>query len=108
MPKEVKRKSLHHSAAPFKADGDDALDDIGVVFKMPPPKLSVNPFTGETLPDDDVRSMTSSHMSSASSASRWGRDGDGQVIPDTNTGWRTKNMYRPCQRKIDDRLAEIF
>ena len=50
---------------------------------MPPPvenaRLLSNPFTGESIENDDTLSMTSSRMSSRSSASRLGRDGDSQV-----------------------------
>ena len=78
MPKVVKqRNKLHHSASEVR--DDSSLDDLGIAFKVPPPKLTVNPFTGEELNDDDAQSTASSRMSSRSTASRWGRDGDGQV-----------------------------
>ena len=70
---------MHHSASGNQDEGDAALDEIGLVFKTPPPKLTVNPFTGEELDDNDNRSVASSRMSSRSTTSRWGRDGDGQV-----------------------------
>lgn len=57
-----------------------ALDDIGLVFKVPPPKLTVNPFTGEELGEEDRMSVASSRQSSRSSTSRWGRDGDGNIV----------------------------
>jgi len=83
MPKVAKgRTKLHHSAA-VSAGTEEALEEIGVVFKTPPPKLTFNPFTGEELNDDDAKS-TISRMSSRSSGSRWGRDGDGQVNSQIN------------------------
>ena len=43
------------------------------------PRLIENPFTGEKIDNEDSMSMASSRMSSRSSASRLGRDGDGNV-----------------------------
>ena len=72
-----------------KSNSDDELEDLGISFKMPPPaapldpknlpRLIENPFTGEKIDNEDSMSMASSRMSSRSSASRLGRDGDGNV-----------------------------
>ena len=75
---------------PKKSNSDDELEDLGISFKMPPPpvapldpknlpRLIENPFTGEKIDNEDSMSMASSRMSSRSSASRLGRDGDGNV-----------------------------
>ena len=98
MPKVKKeRTKYHHAACAKNADSsdDEDLKELGLVFKgkkksisfeiktqVPPPKLPVlteNPFSGEVL-EDDRMSMASSRMSSRSSTSRLGRDGDGKVL----------------------------
>jgi hypothetical protein len=99
MPKVKKeRTKYHHAASAKKADSsdDEDLKELGLVFKgkkkkqsafknkspVPPPKLPVlteNPFSGEVL-EDDRMSMASSRMSSRSSTSRLGRDGDEKVL----------------------------
>jgi len=92
MPKVKKeRTKFHHSV---KKTSDDDLEDLGISFKVPPPvptgnvpldpknlpRLIENPFTGEKMDNEDSMSMASSRMSSRSSASRLGRDGDGNIV----------------------------
>ena len=67
IPKYFQKKIIQ--MPPPKLDKIEKLDKI---------KLEVNPFTGEKLDDDDNKSMAS-YMSSRSTASRLGRDGDEQV-----------------------------
>merc|ERR1739838_946783 len=104
MPKvRRERNKLHHSSK----EDDDVMSELGIAFKMPPPvsgaekielpRLTTNPFTGESIENDDVMSMASSRMSSRSSASRLGRDGDSQSV--------TKKKRRNARRQfLLDRL----
>ncbi|CAG5113150.1 Oidioi.mRNA.OKI2018_I69.chr2.g7285.t1.cds [Oikopleura dioica] len=95
MPKVKKeRTKYHHAAKKADSSDDEDLKELGLVFKIPPPKLPLlteNPFSGETL-EDDRMSMASSRMSSRSSTSRLGRDGDGKNV--------TKKQRRQARREF--------
>merc|ERR1712168_969497 len=103
MPKVKKERTKFHHSVTKKSNSDDELEDLGISFKMPPPptamapldpknlpRLIENPFTGEKIDNEDSMSMASSRMSSRSSASRLGRDGDGNVV--------TKKKRRQARR----------
>jgi len=100
MPKVKKERTKFHHSVPKKSNSDDELEDLGISFKVPPPaapldpkklpRLIENPFTGEKIDNEDSMSMASSRMSSRSSASRLGRDGDGNVV--------TKKKRRQARR----------
>ncbi|CBY07406.1 unnamed protein product [Oikopleura dioica] len=95
MPKVKKeRTKYHHAAKKADSSDDEDIKELGLVFKVPPPKLPVlteNPFSGEVL-EDDRMSMASSRMSSRSSTSRLGRDGDGKNV--------TKKERRQARREF--------
>lgn len=93
MPKVKKERTKFHHSVTKKSNSDDELEDLGISFKVPAPVVSAapldpknlprlieNPFTGEKIDNEDTMSMASSRMSSRSSASRLGRDGDGNVV----------------------------
>ena len=84
MPKERRQRTKYHHASSQKPE-PDSLEELGIQFKMPPPKdlpmLGINDQNQITqmADQDDMQSIASSRMSSRSSASRLGRDGDTQV-----------------------------